>query len=418
MEGIKIIDCLLSWARSSYNVTLLYLSAGAMMGHLILACAIVGHVATAVRVHFQWAGLLVQKSCLVCCAFAALAFGLFFPGRVGLVNAQTSPSAEHAARAARLVQAGDLKGAEAEMRRAVELSPSESQYHMRLGVILGMQRRPQAAAECFESALALDPENLAVRRNLAATQWQMGRLASAQENLEVILKTDPGDSETLLLLSTVLIDARRYAAALAVAQRAAEAMPSSYRAHAVKGMAEMRLQRYTDSAKSYARAAELNPNAAEINVGLAMSLWASGNVPESFATFEQGLKRFPGDAYHCLEYGRLLLKSAKPNDSTAESRAIALLQAALKLNRSLSEAHYLLGDLALRRGNPEEALQHLEQAVKLDPEASKIHFALFRIYRRLGRTKEATREEEMFQRLKAKEEEAAPAAPLLAGDLD
>ena len=183
-------------------------------------------------------------------------------------------------------------------------------------------------------------------------------------------------------------------------------------------MAEMRLQRYTDSAKSYARAAELNPNAAEINVGLAMSLWASGNVPESFATFEQGLKRFPGDAYHCLEYGRLLLKSAKPNDSTAESRAIALLQAALKLNRSLSEAHYLLGDLALRRGNPEEALQHLEQAVKLDPEASKIHFALFRIYRRLGRTKEATREEGMFQRLKAKEEEAAPAAPLLAGDLD
>ena len=176
----------------------------------------------------------------------------------------------------------------------------------------------------------------------------------------------------------------------------------------------MRMQRYTDSAKSYAHAAELNPNAAEVNLGLAMSLWAVGNIAESFTTFEQGLKRFPGDAYHCLEYGRLLLKSAKPNDSTAETRAIALLQTALKLKPSLPEAHYLLGDLALRRGKPEEALVHLEQAVKLDPEGTKIHFALFRTYRRLGRKEDATREEEAFQKLKAKEE-AAPAAPLLAG---
>jgi len=348
---------------------------------------------------------------------AALAISLFLPAGAGSLDAQDLPGKEHAARAAQLVQAGDLKGAEAEMRRALELSPREPQYHMRLGVILGMQRRPQAAAESFESALALDPEDLAVRRNLAATQWQLGRLASAQEHLEVILKTEPGNSEALLLLGTVLIDARRYAAALVVVQKAAEVTPSSYRVHAVKGMAEMRLQRYTDSAMSYARAAELNPNAAEVSVGLAMSLWASGNVSKSFATFEQGLKRFPGDAYHALEYGRVLLKSAKPNDSAVETRAITLLQTALKLNRSLLEPHYLLGDLALRRGNPEEALQHLGQAVKLAPEASKIHSALFRTYRRLGRTTDAAREKELFEKLKTKEE-AAPEAPLLVSGLD
>jgi tetratricopeptide (TPR) repeat protein len=256
-----------------------------------------------------------------------------------------------------------------------------------------------------------------VRRNLAATQWQMGRLASAQENLELLLKADPGDTQSLLLLGMVFIDARRYAAALAAAQTVAEAAPSSDRAHAVKGMAEMRMQRYTDSAKSYARAAELNPNAAEINLGLAMSLWAAGSTAESFATFERGLKRFPRDAFHCLEYGRLLLKSAGPNDAVAEARAVELLQTALKLNASLSEAYYLQGDLALRRGQPEQALQHLEQSARLDPESSKIHFALFRTYRRLGRNDDAVREEEAFRKLKAKEE-AAPAAPLLGSALD
>ena len=68
-------------------------------------------------------------------------------------------------------------------------------------------------------------------------------------------------------------------------------MPSSYRVYGVKGMAEMRMQRYPDSAKSYARAAELNPYAAEVNLGLALSQWGAGNAQESFAPFEEGLER-------------------------------------------------------------------------------------------------------------------------------
>jgi len=347
---------------------------------------------------------------------AALAPCLFAFCSVGLLTAQISTGEEHATRAGQLLQAGDLKGAEGEMRQAVELSPKEPLYLLRLGVILGMQQRPEEASVCFEKALKLDPSNLTLRRNLAASQWQLGRLGAARENLEFVLKAEPGDGQALLLLGMVFVSTKHYAAALALAQRAAEALPGFYRAYALKGMAEMRMQRYTDAAKSYARAAELNPKAPEVNLGLAMSQWAAGNVQQSFATFEEGLKRFPGDAYHCQEYGRALLKSGQPNEA-AEARAVALWQKAITLNGSLSLPHYLLGDLALRKGNAEKAVQHLEQAAKLDPEGSKVHFALFRAYRRLGRKEEAARELETFQKLKAAEE-AAPAAPLLIGGLD
>ena len=347
----------------------------------------------------------------------AAAFWLFLPGGGELLNAQNSPARQHAARAAQLVEAGDLKGAEAEMRQAVELSPKEAEYLMRLGLLLSMQERPKVAALFFERALKLDPNNLTVRRHLAGSQWQSGRLDASQENLEFILKASPRDSEALLMLGMVLMDAGRFLAAHAAAQKAAKAMPTSDQAYAVKGMAEMRMQRYTEAAKSYGQAAKLNPRALEVNLGLAMSLWAAGNIAESFAVFEQGRKRFPEDAFHCLEYGRLLLKSAKPEDSDAETRSIGLLENALTLNPSLPEAHYLLGDLALRRGSPEKALQHLEQAVKLDPGSSKIHFALSRTHRRLGRAEDAAREQGLFEQLKAREE-AAPAAPLLVGGTD
>jgi len=367
--------------------------------------------------HLHTSRLRVRESCFIKFACAALGFWLILPGGAELLNAQNALARQHASKADKLVRTGDLKGAEAEMRQAVELSPKNPEYLMRVGLILTMQERPKVAAIFFERALKLDPNNLIVRRHLAGSQWQSGRLDAARENMELILKANPRDLEALLLLGMVLMDAGRYTDAHAVAQKAAKAMPSSDQAYAVRGMAEMRMLRYTEAAKSYGQAVELNPKAPEVNLGLAMSLWAAGNTAESFAIFEQGLKRFPEDAHHYLEYGRLLLKSAKPDDSTAETRAIALLQTALTLNGSLPEAHYLLGDSALRRGNPEEALQHLEQAVKLDPGSSKIHFALSRTHRRLGRMDDAAREEGVFQTLKAREE-AAPAGPLLVGGLE
>jgi Flp pilus assembly protein TadD len=143
-------------------------------------------------------------------ACAALATWLFFSCGVERLNAQKPSARQHAARAAQLVQAGDLKGAESEMRQAVELSPKEAEYLIRLGLILSMQERPKVTAIFFERALKLDPTNQAVRRHLAGSQWQSGRLEASLENLEFILKSNPRDSEALLMLGMVLMDAGRF----------------------------------------------------------------------------------------------------------------------------------------------------------------------------------------------------------------
>jgi len=359
----------------------------------------------------------MSKNCPSRTDSTALVLSLFLFCCAVCFAAQVPTGAEHAAKAAQLVQARDLKSAEAEMRQAVELTPKDPLYLARLGLILGMQNKPEEAIACFENALKLDPDDVAIRRDLAASQWQIGQNSAATENLEIILKAGRTDPQTLLLLAMVYISAKRYAPALAAAEQASEALPSSYKTYAVKGMAELRLHRYMDSEKSYQRAAELNPNAAEVNLGLALSQWTAGHVQQAFATFEVGLKKFPNDAYHYQEYGRLLLKSAKPNDLAAQTRSAALWQNAILLNSSLPEPHYMLGDLALQKGNAQEAVQQLEQAVKLDPNESKIHFALYRAYRRRGRSEDAARELQAFQKLKA-QEETTPPVPLLTGGSD
>src|SRR5262249_41903001 len=120
---------------------------------------------------------------------------------------------DHADRGLECARSGDLRGAEAELRQAVHLSPNQPDYLAGLGGVLGMQHRREGADQYFERALKIEPENLTVRRNLAADQWQAGLLQEATGNLERILKAKPHDPPTVLLLRMVTENSKRFAKA-------------------------------------------------------------------------------------------------------------------------------------------------------------------------------------------------------------
>ena len=107
-------------------------------------------------------------------------------------------------------------------------------------------------------------------------------------------------------------------------------------------------------------------------------------------SFEAGLKRFPRDVRFKVRYATILIREAETGNAQAETRAQDLLRSALASNPSLPDAHYELGELALRKGRLAEAVRHLELAEKLEPQSSEIHFALSRAYRRLGRKDKAS----------------------------
>jgi tetratricopeptide (TPR) repeat protein len=128
----------------------------------------------------------------------------------GVAAQEKDVAQPHADRGMRLAQAGDLKGGEMELRRAVELGPGNPLHWADLGGILVMQQRLEEANLYFEKSLGLDPNNIVIRRNLAANQWQLGDLVAAQRNLERILKAQPGDRPTILLLGMVAENRKDY----------------------------------------------------------------------------------------------------------------------------------------------------------------------------------------------------------------
>lgn len=236
---------------------------------------------------------------------------------------------------------------------------------------------------------------------LGWSYYRQGRREEAVRALQRAIGAEPHKVEHYLDLSGILADKHEgLNSALSLADAAVQRFPNSYQVHQMKGLIQSRLQHHRDAIECYSRARKLNPSAPNVNVGLALAQWGAGLTEEALATFEQGLKQFPEDAEHFREYAGTLLKKAELGDRTAEDRAVSLLKRVISLDNSQYEPFYQLGNLALTKGNAEEALELLRRASKLDPKDARVHFALSKTYRRLNREQDADKEFRLYRKYK------------------
>jgi tetratricopeptide (TPR) repeat protein len=224
------------------------------------------------------------------------------------------------------------------------------------------------------------------------------------QTFEDAISRDPSKEQNYLDLGKASYDVGLFTDALGAAKRALAVHPNSHDAYMLKGDCEFRLSQFTDAIASYARAAELDRAEPQANLGIARAQPAAGMAEAAKRTFEDGIKRFPQDARHHLDYALLLLGLAEAGSEGARSQAEAQLKMALALDSHLYEADYQLGSMALESGRLSEAVNYLQAAGRLDPDKSKTHFALARAYRRLGQREDVAQEMALFQKLKSQEE--------------
>ena len=85
---------------------------------------------------------------------------------------QSTDPAVREDRGLELAHAGDLAGAESELRTAVALAPNDAEFLVNLATVLAMGKKLEESTSFFERVLKLDPGNLITRRRyLAADLW-------------------------------------------------------------------------------------------------------------------------------------------------------------------------------------------------------------------------------------------------------
>lgn len=295
----------------------------------------------------------------------------------------------------------------------------------------------ETAEKLFESIRSTYPERAQLGYQIAKVQYSAAHFAESQATLQQLITLGTRDAKVFNLLSwcyhrqnrlpeavaamknainlepriethydhlaQILLEQGRNSDAYKSVKKALEVAPHSSQAYKLKAQVETQLGVFKQALESYALAVKLNTRDADSLLGLGSVQQKLFQLAEAAASFEKGIAQFPGDPRFYQAYGRMLLEPGIRRDAAGESRGVSLLEKAIALDNSLTEAHYELGKFLLAIGKLREAVLHLETAAKLSPQTSKIHLGLANAYRRLQRKDEAAQELRIYKAFQPQE---------------
>jgi Flp pilus assembly protein TadD len=293
-------------------------------------------------------------------AVASIVFLLVLAAPVCALGNQSAAAAEHSDKGLQLAQAGNLAGAESELRAAVALAPTNPEFLTSLATVLAMQRKLEDSTTFFKRALKLNPRDLTARRYLAANLWQLHRYSEAKENLELILKQKSDDTPSRLLLGMVAENMKDYG----TAERMLASVPQEVRKQP-ESLGALAVSYYHLGEKEKARSTleELRNHPAGIRAVLLGAQIADENA--DYATSEELLASIGPSYPDQAELGYRIATVQYHAGKFAEGERT--LRQLVESGNATGPILNLLGWCYQKQNHTEQAMQAFEWAISLQP---------------------------------------------------
>lgn len=234
------------------------------------------------------------------------------------------------------------------LRKAVELLPSQSRPRYLLGIAQENAKDYSAAADSFEGAYRLDQHNLEPILHLANLYMRLQRPSDAEAKFRSILETQPGNAQALLGVAECLAAEKKPEAAEAYrSYLALQPTDSAGRAQLVHLLVEQ--QQYDAALAELDRAQTSHGGSAAPNldtlkmradIQIAQKKW-----DDSIVTLNNAIAIAPQDAKLHGGLGRIYIQKRDfPNALKELKLALQLDGKNLAYWKDLSTAYYLSGD--------------------------------------------------------------------------
>lgn len=257
------------------------------------------------------------------------------------------------------------------------------------------QRNWPKAVRLFERLAKLEPNDFAIRANLATSYYHNGdgpkavplftqcmmefprdgdisfllaeTLRMSGKTLESIaqyercLSLKPGFIDAYNNLTVVLLEAGRDAEAIQAADRHMRAAPADWRGHFNRGLALYRIGKISDSLEPYETALKLNHNSADLRNCYASSLFDLGRLDDAEKSWREALRIDPNHAAAHNNLALCALKEYRHADALAENTA------ALISEPNRADYWQNRGEIYRQIGHPERAIAAYDRALHCDP---------------------------------------------------
>lgn len=245
-------------------------------------------------------------------------------------SAQTKPTATSAD--ASTVNQADEEGAIPETSKSgpVSFADGEAAYHA---------KSYGDAARIFEQYTAQRPENAWGHFMLGLSAWKSGDLGRAEKAFDAALALDPDHVKSLVNLSRVLIEQKRF----------------------------------DDALDKLARASDIEPDSNEVSRLQGRAYHAKGKTEDAVAAYRRAIEGDATDAWSMNNLGLLLLEERRPDE------ALPLLAKAVELRKEVPAFHNNLGMALEHTGRFRAAATAYSGALTADPAYGKAQQNLARV---------------------------------------
>ncbi len=277
-----------------------------------------------------------------------------------------------------LARETQYKDAAAAYTRAITLNPRLPGIQLNLGLAEYKQGDFQAAIPPLKSALQQAPQNMQARILLGLSCYGANRFAEAAKYLEPAVRADPENTELHQVLAQSCLGAKQYSCAQQQFEQILKLNPDSAAAHMLLGQALDGMQRTPEAIAEFEVAAKVAPQEPSVHFGLGYLHWKVRRYDEAKVEFERELANDPNHAQALAYLGDVEMKKDNPEG------ALDLLRKAVQIRDDLRIAYLDMGVILAQQNRHPEAIAAFKRAESLDPTQPDAHLRLGRLYKATG----------------------------------
>jgi len=280
-------------------------------------------------------------------------------------------------RAIARIRLGRYPEAYEDVRRAVGLKPANADYQANLGYVLWKLGRLDEAINAERTALKLDDKNTIAHYQLGRFLLRLGQEKDLNEAIAELRKTlqlDPRQYEARFELIAGYRELGNLAEAAAQVDVLQDSRPTDPRVFYVTALLDTDRKDLNAAVKNFNEAINRDPTMYAAWQDLGIAYIKANHWPEAANAFAELTKRQPGSVEAAYFYALALFNTENTAEAESEVRR------ALRLDAGAVEAHTLLGIILASRGNANsEAADALSQAIALNPNNFDAQFYLGRV---------------------------------------
>lgn len=341
-------------------------------------------------------------------------------------GAQTSDSKSVFERGTSALKGGDAAQAVEDFQQFLRLQPNSAEGYFNLGLAEESAGQFTSASTAFHKAMALQPEMRGVRLFTGIVEYKLNRLDEAHEELTHATRSEPKNPAAWMWLGIVELAQNRAESAAAALDKAAAldpknldilyhrgrahlliskqsyaAMfalsPDSWRVHEVLGQADAAAFRADEAIPEFRFAIRAAPHEPGLNEELGDACWAADKLEEADKAYAEEIKNDPLNAVAQYKLGSLRVKR---NDAAG---AVPLLNRALTLDPTITDAHFYLGKAYVELNKQDLAVENFQLAT--NPQGSEelrimSWYQLAILFRNSQRSQEASEALAAFRKMK------------------